>query len=42
MHRKFGHNYFGKHDTGRFQRRLIARLESLGLRAGAKSLIQAA
>jgi len=41
-YRELGHDYFDKRDTARLQRRLIARLESLGLRVPVESLPQAA
>jgi hypothetical protein len=40
--REFGHDYFDRRDTGRLQRRLISRLEVLGLRVTAEPLPQSA
>lgn len=41
-YRELGHDYFDKRDTARLQRRLIARLASLGLRVTVEPLPQAA
>ena len=41
-YRDLGHDYFDKRDTARLQRRLIARLESLGLHVTVDPLPQAA
>ena len=41
-YRDLGHDYFDKRDTARLQQRLIARLESLGLRVTVEPLPQAA
>ena len=41
-YRELGHDYFDKRDTARLQRRLISRLESLGLRVTVEPLPQAA
>ena len=41
-YRELGHDYFEKRDTARLQRRLISRLESLGLRVTVEALPQAA
>jgi transposase len=41
-YRDLGHDYFDKRDTVRLQRRLIARLEVLGLRVTVEPLAQAA
>jgi transposase len=41
-YRELGHDYFDQRDTARLQRRLIARLESLGLRVTVDPLPQAA
>lgn len=41
-YRDLGHDYFDKRETARLQRRLIARLESLGLRVTVEPLPQAA
>ena len=42
VYRELGHDYFDKRDTVRLQRRLITRLESLGLRVTVEPLPQAA
>jgi len=41
-YRDLGHDYFDKRDTARLQRRLIARLEALGLRVTVEPLAHAA
>jgi len=41
-YRELGHDYFDKRDTARLQRRLITRLELLGLRVPVEPLPQAA
>jgi hypothetical protein len=41
-YRELGHDYFDRRDTFRLQQRLIARLESLGLRVTVETLPQAA
>lgn len=41
-YRDLGHDYFDKRETARLQQRLIARLESLGLRVSVEPLPQAA
>jgi transposase len=41
-YRDLGHDYFDQRDTARLQRRLIARLEALGLRVTVEPLAQAA
>lgn len=41
-YRDLGHDYFDKRDTARLQQRLIARLQSLGLRVTVEPLPQAA
>jgi len=40
-YRELGHDYFDKRDSARLQRRLITRLESLGLRVTVEPLPQA-
>ncbi len=42
VYRELGHDYFDRRDTARLQRRLITRLESLGLRVTLEPLAQAA
>ena len=42
VYHDLGHNYFEKRDTGRLQRRLISRLEALGLRVTVEPLPRAA
>ena len=42
LYRELGHDYFDRRDTVRLQRRLITRLESLGLRVTVEPLPQAA
>jgi hypothetical protein len=41
-YRDLGSDYFDRRDTGQFQRRLIGRLETLGLRVTVAPLPQAA
>jgi len=41
-YRELGHDYLDKRDSARLQRRLITRLESLGLRVTVEPLPQAA
>ncbi len=41
-YRDLGHDYFDQRDTARLQRRLIARLEALGLRVTVEPVLQAA
>jgi hypothetical protein len=42
VYRELGQDYFDKRATVRLQRRLITRLESLGLRVTVEPLLQAA
>ena len=41
-YREFGQDYFDKRDTARLQQRLIARLESLGVKVTVEPIAQAA
>jgi transposase len=41
-YQELGHDYFDRRDTGQLQRRLIGRLEALGLRVTVEPLPQAA